>query len=166
MCSIVTRKVTRTMGSFGKSKVLAVWEVMQSLVLFEEGLFLICPRYSSFSFCMGEHGGTHLDAPYHFYKEGWTVDQIPPDHLINVPAIVIDVEPEVKRMENNAGDFKLTVEHLVRAETPTNSIPFGGVVLAHTGWSKFWPDRNKYLGIENGTDGKLVLRFPGKIKAT
>ena len=113
---------------------------------------------------MGEHGGTHLDAPYHFYKEGWTVDQIPPDRLINVPAIVIDVESEVEKLEN-PGDFKLTVEHLVKVETPSNTIPFGGVVLVHTGWSKFWPDRNKYLGIQNGTGGDLVLRFPGEIDA-
>lgn len=33
-------------------------------------------------FCAGEHGGTHFDAPYHFYREGWTVGQIPLSNLI------------------------------------------------------------------------------------
>lgn len=33
-------------------------------------------------FCAGEHGGTHFDAPYHFYKNGWTVGQVPLSNLI------------------------------------------------------------------------------------
>lgn len=28
-------------------------------------------------FCTGEHGGTHLDAPFHFHKFGWKVAEIP-----------------------------------------------------------------------------------------
>lgn len=38
--------------------------------------------YAAFSFAGPEHAGTHLDAPYHFDKKGWTVDQIPIDRLI------------------------------------------------------------------------------------
>lgn len=32
---------------------------------------------SSNEFEAAEHGGTHMDAPYHFNKEGWKVDDIP-----------------------------------------------------------------------------------------
>ena len=32
--------------------------------------------YASNKFTMAEHGGTHLDAPYHFSKTGWTVDKV------------------------------------------------------------------------------------------
>lgn len=32
---------------------------------------------SSNEFEAAEHGGTHIDAPYHFNKEGWKVDDIP-----------------------------------------------------------------------------------------
>lgn len=39
-------------------------------------------RYSANEFCTGEHVGTHLDAPYHFNKNGETVEQIPITKLI------------------------------------------------------------------------------------
>ena len=40
----------------------------------------------------GEHTGTHVDAPAHWAsgRDGWTVDQIPPERLIG-PAAVVDV---------------------------------------------------------------------------
>lgn len=39
-------------------------------------------RYAAKDYCSGEHGGTHLDAPYHFNKEGWRVADIPIERLI------------------------------------------------------------------------------------
>src|SRR4051812_42789982 len=39
---------------------------------------------------MQEHFSTHIDAPAHFSKNGWTVDQIPPSHLV-APLVVIDI---------------------------------------------------------------------------
>src|SRR3989304_6366212 len=38
--------------------------------------------YSANKFFSPEHGGTHMDAPIHFAKNGKTVDQIPLDQLI------------------------------------------------------------------------------------
>src|SRR5207344_3063232 len=46
--------------------------------------------YSSNTFCTPEHGGTHLDAPIHFSKDGLTADQISVRQLI-APAAVIDI---------------------------------------------------------------------------
>src|SRR5687767_2374653 len=46
--------------------------------------------YAANTFRTSEHGGTHIDSPVHFARNGWTVDQIPLDHLI-APAVVIDV---------------------------------------------------------------------------
>src|SRR5258708_3936182 len=37
-----------------------------------------------------EHFGTHIDAPAHFARGLWTVDQIPPERLV-APLVVIDV---------------------------------------------------------------------------
>jgi kynurenine formamidase len=37
-----------------------------------------------------EHFGTHLDAPAHFSRSGWTVDQIPVERLYR-PDIRMDV---------------------------------------------------------------------------
>ena len=44
----------------------------------------------------GEHTGTHVDAPAHWVtgKDGWTVDQVPPERLVG-PAVVVDVTAEV-----------------------------------------------------------------------
>lgn len=33
-------------------------------------------------FCAGEHGGTHMDAPYHFNKFGAKIGQLPLENFI------------------------------------------------------------------------------------
>lgn len=38
--------------------------------------------YITESFSVSEHCGTHLDAPYHFYLEGWKLDEIPLERMI------------------------------------------------------------------------------------
>lgn len=38
--------------------------------------------YSTQSFSVSEHCGTHLDAPYHFYQDGWKLDDIPLERMI------------------------------------------------------------------------------------
>lgn len=38
--------------------------------------------YATNSFVAPEHCGTHLDAPYHFNKYGWKVDEITLSHLV------------------------------------------------------------------------------------
>lgn len=39
-------------------------------------------RYAAYEFSAGEHGGTHLDAPYHFSNTGKRVGDFPIDKLI------------------------------------------------------------------------------------
>lgn len=50
--------------------------------------------YSSYSVCMPEHGGTHLDAPVHFAEAHQSVDEIPLENLSG-SAVVIDVSEKV-----------------------------------------------------------------------
>ena len=38
--------------------------------------------YNLTAFRMCAHNGTHLDAPYHFFKNGKTIDQLPPETFI------------------------------------------------------------------------------------
>lgn len=114
---------------------------------------------------MGEHGGTHVDAPTHFNPDGWTLDEIPPTYLIDVPATVIDVEHHVFSSAS-PDQFLLQVEHIIQHESVHGEIPFKSVVLLHTGWSKYWPDKVKYLGLDNSTSitegtGIPHLSFPG-----
>jgi kynurenine formamidase len=49
-----------------------------------------CEGYASKIFMMSDHSGTHMDAPYHFFKDGLTVEQIPIDATMG-DAAVIDV---------------------------------------------------------------------------
>jgi kynurenine formamidase len=114
--------------------------------------------YSAFKFCAAEHGGTHLDAPRHFSKQGHTVDQIPPDQLMG-NAVVIDVQDKVK---NNL-DYAITVQDIKYFEKKYRPLNKQDIVLFYTGWGKYWNDKKKYLGSDKLGDVKN-LHFPGLSK--
>ena len=48
--------------------------------------------YNITQISMSTHQGTHLDAPFHFYNDGMTVDQIPLEKFYG-PASLIDLAP-------------------------------------------------------------------------
>lgn len=110
--------------------------------------------YSSYSFCTPEHGGTHLDAPIHFAKDGRTVDQIPVRQLV-APAVVIDV----RRRAQADPDYRLTVADVRAWEALHGVLTPGSVVLLRTGWAARWPDRRAYFGDDAPGDASK-LRFP------
>ena len=115
--------------------------------------------YTSANICASEHGGTHLDAPIHFAKEGWTNDQIPLDHLIGA-AYVIDVSEACAKNP----DYTLQVEDIKHWEKKNGKIPRNAIVLLRTGWGRFWPDKKQYLGDDKPGDASN-LHFPGFSKA-
>jgi len=84
---------------------------------------------------MGEHTGTHFDAPIHWITgkdlPDNACDTIPPRRLVG-PACVIDVTAEVAKHP----DFLLMPEDVVAWENQYGSIPKGAWVLLRTGWSK------------------------------
>lgn len=110
--------------------------------------------YASNNFCTPEHGGTHLDAPIHFAKGGWTSDQIPLENLIG-PAVVLDVR---SRAASDA-DYRLTVEDIKSWETRHGLIGERSIVVLQTGWSARWPDRKRYMGDDTPGDASK-LHFP------
>ncbi len=110
--------------------------------------------YRSNAFCTPEHGGTHLDAPSHFAKDGQTADQIPLRRLI-APAAVIDVRAAAARNP----DYRLTLDDVKAWEKAHGAIPAGTIVLLRTGWSARWPDRKAYLGDDTPGDASK-LHFP------
>lgn len=113
--------------------------------------------YEANVFRAAEHGGTHVDAPVHFAKGKWTVDQIPLENLIG-DAILVDVSANAEGQP----DYAVTVEDFVRWETIHGPIPDGRIVLVHTGWGERWPKRKRYLGTdERGEEALAKLRFPG-----
>jgi kynurenine formamidase len=111
--------------------------------------------YASSTLCASEHGGTHLDAPFHFAEAGRTTDAIPLSALI-APAVVVDV-----RLACAADpDHAVTLDEIRLFEARHGTIPAGAVVVLHTGWGERWPDRRAYLG--DDTPGNASrLRFPG-----
>ncbi len=111
--------------------------------------------YASFSFATSEHGGTHLDAPYHFDRGGFTVDRIPAGDLVG-PAVVIDVREACAADPDHA----VTAEEIRRFEEAHGRIPRGAIVVLRTGWGERWPDRRRYLGDDTPGDASN-LHFPG-----
>lgn len=113
--------------------------------------------YSAYKYAAAEHGGTHIDAPMHFARGKYSVDQIPLEQLMGL-AIVIDV---TKQAAANS-DYRVTVEDLQSWEGTNGRIPQGAIVLLRTGFGKHYPDRKKYLGTEErGAAAVAKLHFPG-----
>ena len=110
--------------------------------------------YSAFSFSMPEHGGTHMDAPFHFYREGRPIDQIPLEQL-RLPAVVIDIS--AKAAGNR--DYRLTAQDVLDFEAEHGRIKPGHAVLVRTGWSQYWPNAKAYLGDDTPGDASR-LSFP------
>jgi kynurenine formamidase len=83
---------------------------------------------------LGEHTGTHFDAPVHWITgkdlPDNTCDTIPARRFIG-PACVIDVTGEVAADP----DFLLTPERIGAWEAEHGRIPAGAWVLLRTGWS-------------------------------
>ena len=103
-------------------------------------------------FSMPEHYGTHIDAPAHFAKGLWTVDQIPPERLI-APMVVLDVSSKTKTNP----DYQLSVEDIADWEQAHGQIPGNAIVMLNTGWGSRW---NSVKDFRNA-DAKSVMHFPG-----
>jgi len=113
--------------------------------------------YSAFQFCLAEHGGTHLDAPVHFSEGGWSVEEIPVERCIG-EAVIIDVS--IEALKNP--DYLISVSDVEKWETEYGQIPDDAMIFFMTGYGKFWPDRNAYMGTdERGPEAVAKLHFPG-----
>jgi kynurenine formamidase len=99
-----------------------------------------------------EHFGTHLDAPAHFVRGGWTVDQIPAGRLYG-PAVVL----EARRESAANADYRLGADKVTQWEAKHGPVPRGAIVLMRTGWADRWPDVMKY----RNEDGAGTMHFPG-----
>ncbi|MBV8773540.1 MAG: cyclase family protein [Deltaproteobacteria bacterium] len=111
--------------------------------------------YSSAKFDAPEHGGTHMDAPIHFSKGAMTVDQVPLRWMIG-PAAVIDFSERA----SHDPDATLGVDDIKKWESAHGSIPEGAIVVARSGWGRYWPNKKRYLGTDKFGD-IAHLNFPG-----
>ena len=99
-----------------------------------------------------EHFGTHIDAPAHFVKGLWTVDQIPAERLA-APMAVIDVTAGARRDP----DYQISVDDVSKYEQLHGPIPQNAVVMSLTGWDTKWSSAKDY----RNADAKGVRHFPG-----
>ena len=110
--------------------------------------------YAANLFSMPEHGGTHLDAPFHFSESGLTTERIPLEQLV-APAVVIDVTASAAANR----DYRATRDDVLRFEKANGPIARGTIVLLRTGWSRHWPNAKAYLGDDTPGDASK-LSFP------
>jgi kynurenine formamidase len=94
---------------------------------------------------MGEHTGTHFDAPVHWITgkdlPNNACDTILPGRFVG-PACVIDASADVKKND----DYLLMPEHVAQWEKQHGRIPAKSWVLLRTDWSKR-ADRASFLNV-------------------
>jgi kynurenine formamidase len=108
--------------------------------------------YFSARFTMGEHTGTHVDAPAHFAPGKLTVEQILPASLIG-EAAVLDVTARVLANPDHA----LTLDDVFAWESQHGELTRRHMVLVRTGWGRRWPDDARY----RNADAQGTMHFPG-----
>ena len=143
--------------SFGPDMV--VWPTEQDFLLVQQqaGETMGGYYYASNRLEMAEHGGTHIDAPIHFSKDGQTLDQVPIERLVGA-SIRIDVTAHCARDR----DYLVTVQDFEQWEAAHGRIPNRSIVLLDTGFARYWLSRQQYLGTElRGLEGVRALHFPG-----
>jgi len=84
--------------------------------------------YNITKFSMSSHQGTHLDAPFHFFDDGKTLDQIPLERFYG-PACLVDLAPG----DCLAPKTPITVEMFRPHEAKFRP---GARVIYRTGWDR------------------------------
>ncbi|MFV0301846.1 MAG: cyclase family protein [Paracoccus sp. (in: a-proteobacteria)] len=96
---------------------------------------------------LGEHSGTHFDAPHHWitgkdYADGFT-DTLDVQRLI-APVNVLDFSGEAAANP----DFLLTVDHIRAWETEHGEIGAGEWVVLRSDWDRFAEDEARFLNAD------------------
>ncbi|MBP0580916.1 cyclase family protein [Labrys sp. LIt4] len=96
--------------------------------------------------------GTHVDPPVHFIEGGRAVDDLPVTEML-LPLVVLDIREKV------AGNADATPEpaDVAAWEERNGPIPAGCFVALRTGWSKRWPDNERFYN--RSADG--ISHCPG-----
>ena len=76
---------------------------------------------------LSSHTGTHLDAPYHFTKNGLKIHQIPISRLIGEGILI-----KIKKLK----DQSITKQDLINFEKKNGKIPDFSSIIFFTNWQK------------------------------
>ena len=95
---------------------------------------------------VGEHVGTHFDAPIHWItgRDGEDVASVAPGRLVG-PAVVIDKSAEVA----DDPDWCLSVADVRAFEDEHGALPEGGWLLLRTGWDSRAHDQEAFLNVDD-----------------
>ena len=102
---------------------------------------------------LGEHAGTHFDAPCHWIsgRDGLDLASVPAEHLVG-PAVVIDKVAETEADP----DYLLTVDQIRAWESEHGALPENGWLFLRTGWDTRADDQEAFLNAGSG-----MPRTPG-----
>lgn len=84
---------------------------------------------------LSSHTGTHLDAPFHFVKNGIKIDQIPLDRLMSQAMLV-----KLRKSKNSP----ITKSEILQFEKKNGNIPNNSSVFFFTGWQKNLKNNNYF----------------------
>jgi kynurenine formamidase len=121
--------------------------------------------YAAGRISCAEHGGTHVDAPYHYSEHGATVDLLPLKDLI-APCRLIDITAQCA-VEEQGQHYTLQPADILEHEAICGTLEPGTIVLIRTGWARRYPEGAlAYLGFDEATQGPYsvdtsCLCFPG-----
>ena len=100
------------------------------------------PAWAWYTLTVGEHVGTHFDAPVHWItgRDGEDVASVPPSRLVG-PAVVIDHSAQAA----DDPDHLLTVSDIKAFEAEHGPLPENGWLLYRTGWDAHAHDQDEFL---------------------
>lgn len=104
------------------------------------------PFWAWNNIAVGEHAGTHLDAPTHWItgRDGDSVDRIAPARLVG-PIVVIDITAEVAADP----DHNLTPADFEEWVAANGEFPDGTWLLVRSGWSVRSGSRDEFLNVDD-----------------
>lgn len=85
---------------------------------------------------LSSHTGTHIDAPFHFVKNGIKIDQIPIERLTGIGSLI-----KIPKSKNSA----ISMSDIQSSEKKFGKIPNHSSVFFYTGWQKNLKKDNYFL---------------------
>jgi kynurenine formamidase len=95
---------------------------------------------------LGSHTGTHIDAPYHFIKDGKKIDELPVQRFVG-DGVLVDVSAKSDRELIEPGDV----------EPYENEIAEGDFVILKTGRDKYFGTSKYYFHPYLSPEGARLL---------
>ena len=101
---------------------------------------------------LSSHTGTHLDAPFHFVKNGKKINQIPLDRLIGKGILI-----KLKKIKNSP----ITKSDITLFEKKNGKIPNDSSIFFYTEWQKNLKNNNYFTenpGLDSSSAKYLVSK--------